>query len=121
MPEYSESDLPSETLSINSRTWRREKFDRDGYQWIREMDDDEYDWNPETDDVSLVGTDTPIRAVNLQFLDGEWHVEGAETAGPDYHRPGFTETISSDFSASVPEGSEAEAFEKVKEFARRLS
>lgn len=121
MPEYSESDLPSETLSVNGRTWRRENFDRDGFQWIREMDDDEYDWDPEIDEVSLVGTNTPIRIVSIQFYQSEWHVEGAETAGPNYHRPGFTEVIGSEFIASFPEGSEAKAFSKIEEFIHQLS
>lgn len=121
MPEYSESDLPPETLTTEGRSWRREKIDQDSYQWVREIDDKEYDWSPDTDEVSLVGTDVPIRVVTLQYLDGEWNVEGAETAGPDYHRPGFTEVISSEFSATFAEGAEAEAFAKVKEFALRLS
>ena len=69
----------------------------------------------------MVGTDVPIRAVALRFDDGEWHVEGAETAGPTYHRPGFTEVISSEYSTSFPEGEEEDAFTAVKEFTRHLS
>ncbi|WP_143095464.1 hypothetical protein [Halopelagius inordinatus] len=85
------------------------------------MEENEYDWDPEADGVSLVATDVPIRAVSLQFVDNEWYVEGAETAGPDYHRPGFTEVISSEFTASFPEGSETEAFAKVEEIISEIS
>jgi hypothetical protein len=45
----------------------------------------------------LSGVDEPERIISLQQLDGTWTVEGAETAAPDYVRPGFTELISSDF------------------------
>lgn len=55
------------------------------------------------DDVSLVGTDVPIRVVQLQYLDGEWQVTASETAGPGYHRPGFTELISGEFSYTTSE------------------
>jgi hypothetical protein len=116
---YSIENLPPEELMVNGRTWHREKFDTDSYQWIRPMNADEYDWNPEEDDVKLQGTDVPIRAVTIQFRNGEWQVQGAETAGPSYHRPGFTELISSEFSASFDEP--GEAFDAVEEFIERLS
>jgi len=95
-PEYSEKDLPPKTITAHQKTWRREKFKTHGFQWIRELNSDEYDWN--TDEVSLVGTDVPIRVVSLQFQGEKWTVEGSETAGPDYHRPGFTELISEEYS-----------------------
>jgi hypothetical protein len=66
-----------------------------------------------------VGTDVPIRVVSLQFISGEWTIEGAETAGPSYHRPGFTEVISSEFSKTY--NSAEDAFEGVNRFIQRLS
>jgi hypothetical protein len=116
---YSVNDLPPETITINEKEWQRDKFDTDSYQWIRSMDNDEYDWNPEEDEINLQGTDVPIRSVTLQYLNGEWQVQGAETAGPSYHRPGFTELISSDYSASFENADEA--FDAVREFVKRLS
>jgi hypothetical protein len=121
MSEYPKSELPPETISIDGRTWQREKFDRDAYQWVLEMDEDEYDWDPEEDDISLVGTDVPIRVVILRLDNGEWQIEGAETAGPDYHRPGFTELISGDYSESFPEEQDKKAFKTAKDFMQRLS
>lgn len=121
MPNYAEEDLPPEPLTVEGRVWTREQFDEDGYQWIREMDDTEYDWDPEGDEVSLVGIDVPIRAVSLQFYDGTWHVEGVETAGPSYHRPGFTESIGPEYSTTYPAGAEEEAFKEVRKLAQRLS
>lgn len=118
-PDYAEQDLPPDTVTENGRTWEREKFDRDSYQWVRPMDEDEYDWDPEDDGVSLVGTDIPIRVVSVQYLSGEWQVQGSETAGPDYHRPGFTEVISSEYSESYDTAEEA--FERVREFIKKLS
>ncbi|WP_136590828.1 hypothetical protein [Salinigranum halophilum] len=110
-------DLPPQSIEENDCHWERTRLDKDSYQWVREMADDEYSWNLE--DVSLVGTDVPIRVVSLQYLDGKWHIEASETAGPDYHRPGFTEPISSDFSRST---SDAEAAcRAVKQFIKRLS
>ncbi len=117
--QYSIEDLPPEEVTVNGKTWQRENFDTDSYQWTRPMDDDEYDWDPDEDDVSLQGTDVPIRAVTVQFLNGEWQVQGAETAGPSYHRPGFTELISSEYSASFDDP--GEAFDAVEEFIERLS
>lgn len=49
----------------------------------------------------LTGTDVPIRAVELKYLSGKWHVSGAETMGPNSPRLGFTETIDSEFEAST--------------------
>lgn len=117
--EYEVEDLPPETVTEKGKTWEREEFDRDSYQWVRPMKDEEYDWDPEEDDVSLVGTEVPIRVVSVQFRNGEWHVEASETAGPNYHRPGFTELISSEYSKSTEDAEEA--FETVSEFIRRLS
>lgn len=118
-PDYVVEDLPGETITVNGKTWEREKFDTDSYQWTRPMEDDEYDWDPEEDDISLVGTDVPIRAVSVQFINGEWTVEAAETAGPNYHRPGFTELISSEYSETYEEAEPA--FEAVEKFIKRLS
>lgn len=117
--QYSVDDLPPKEITVNGKEWQREKFDTDSYQWVRPMDDDEYGWDPEEDDVSLQGTDAPIRAVTIQHLNGEWQVQGAETAGPSYHRPGFTELISSEYSASFDDVDEA--FDAVQEFIMRLS
>lgn len=117
--DYAEQDLPPAKVTENGRTWEREKFDRDSYQWVRPMGDDEYEWDPEKDNVSLVGTDVPIRLVSVQYISGEWQVQGAETAGPDYHRPGFTEVINSEFSDSFDEAEEA--FGTVREFIKKLS
>lgn len=110
-------NLPPQSIEENDHRWERTKFDKDSYQWVRAMSDDEYSWDLE--DVSLVGTDVPIRVVSLQFLDGKWYVEASETAGPDYHRPGFTELISSEFSHSTV--NLAEAREVVHQFVKRLS
>jgi hypothetical protein len=117
--QYSMSDLPAETITINGKEWQRDKFDTDSYQWIRSMNSDEYDWDPEEDNIDLQGTDVPIRSVTLQYLNGKWELQGAETAGPSYHRPGFTELISSDYSASFDNADEA--FDAVREFIERLS
>lgn len=115
--DYVEDDLPGETITVNSVTWHREKFDADGYQWVREMRDNEYGWDQEA--VSLVGTDVPIRVVSLQFLGEEWAVKGLETAGPDYHRPGFTELISSEYTDTFDEAESA--FQAVEEYIQELS
>lgn len=115
--EYAEEDLPPELINQNGKKWVREKFDTDSYQWICEMEEDEYDWD--ASELSLVGTDVPIRVVTLQYLNGSWNVEGAETAGPEYHRPGFTEVISGRYSEEFESANEA--FEVVKEFIKKLS
>lgn len=117
--DYEVADLPAESVTVNGRTWEREKFDTDSYQWVRPMRDDEYDWDPEEDDVSLVGTDVPIRVVELQYRNGEWHVSASETAGPNYHRPGYTELIRSEFSESTTDFDEAT--ETIRDFINRLS
>lgn len=114
---YSLDDIPGEVVETNGKTWEREKYDSDSFQWVRELNRDEYDWD--ADDVSLVGTDVPIRVVSLQFDGGEWFVEGAETAGPDYHRPGFTELIGGEFSASFT--NLEDAVDEVLEYIHRLS
>lgn len=104
---------------MNGQTWEREEFDTDSYQWVRPMREDEYDWNPEEDDISIVGADSPVRIVQIQNRNGEWQVSASETAGPNYHRPGFTELISSEFSFSSSDFDEA--VETVREFLNRLS
>jgi len=115
--DYVESDLPADTITVNGKTWQREKFDTDGYQWVREMRDDEYDWDLR--EVSLVGTDVPIRVVSLQFLGEEWAIEGSETCGPNYHRPGFTELISSEYAETFEDAESA--FQAVEEYIQKLS
>ncbi|KAA9400779.1 hypothetical protein Har1131_17290 [Haloarcula sp. CBA1131] len=115
--EYAEEDLPEETIVINGRSWQREHFDTDGYQWVRELDDSEYDWD--CSEVNLVGTDVPIQVVSLQHRGSQWYVEAAETAGPDYHRPGFTELIGSEYHTTVDEAEAA--FDEVRSLVKRLS
>jgi len=61
----------------------------------------------------------PIRAATVQFLDGEWQVQGAETAGPSHHRPGFTELINSEYLTLLNDAEEA--FAGVEEFIEKLS
>lgn len=114
---YDESDLPPESISIHGETWHREKFDTASYQWVRPMKQSEFDW--EIENVSLVGTDEPIRVVELQHLNGTWSISAAETAGPEYHRPGFTELISNDYTFETD--SLVKASEKVREFIEQLS
>lgn len=118
MSTIDESAIPPEQVERHGHVWTREHFDTDSYQWTREMGESEYDWNIE--DVSLVGTETPIRVVTLQPSHDEgWEVTAAETAGPDYHRPGFTEVISSEYSASAKNLQSAE--ELVESFISDLS
>lgn len=117
--DYGEAELPPERITENGRTWEREKFDQDSYQWMRPLEDDEYDWDSVEDDVSLLGTDVPIRVVTVQYTDGEWTVQGAETAGPNYHRPGFTEVISSDYVVTFDAAEKA--FEAIRSFIKELS
>jgi hypothetical protein len=121
MADYDVEDLPPQSLTVNDCVWRRERVGDDEYQWIRELGDEEYDWSPEDDDVSLVGTDVPIRVVSLRRDGDEWLVEGLETAGPDYHRPGFTEVISPEYSAAFPVETERKAFDRVREYVQKLS
>jgi len=117
METIDESDIPSEEVEQGGHSWTRHRVGDHGFQWVRTMKRDEYNWDP--DEVSLVGVDKPIRAVSLQRLDGTWVVEGAETAGPDYHRPGFTELIGSDFSYSTDDLEDAT--DKIQEFICQLS
>jgi hypothetical protein len=114
---YDPDELPPETVEVNSRVWEREKFDSDSYQWMREMDEDEYDWDK--DKVDIVGGGEPIRMVTLQLMDGKCGIQGSETAGSDYHRPGFCELISSEFAASAE--TVEEAHDKVMDIIERLS
>ncbi|KTG16557.1 hypothetical protein [Haloferax profundi] len=117
MTSLDDSDLPPETVEENSRTWKRTKLDAHSFQWVRPMDPDEYEWD--ADEISLVGVDEPSRVVSLQFIDGQWYIEGAETAGPDYHRPGFTEVIGGEYSVSTDDLQKAT--DKVRKFIRQLS
>lgn len=118
--DYNEGDLPSKTISESGRTWQRENYDTDSFQWIGTMEDDEYNWDPEEDNVNIVGGDTPMRIIELSpYSDGGWHVSASETGGPNYHRPGYTELISSDFSFKTDNFDTV--IKKVHEFIRELS
>lgn len=114
---YDPADLPAKTVEVNGCVWEREQFDTDAFQWMREMDEDEYDWD--RDEVDVVGGGEPIRMVTLQLLDDTWEIQGCETGGPNYHRPGFCEVISSEFSASVE--TVEEAHDEVMNIIERLS
>ena len=108
--------IPSEDLEANGREWAYEKVDANIYHWSRRLDEDEYDWD--VSDVELVGTDVPIRVVSLQLQD-QWSVTGLETAGPAYHRPGFTEAISSEYIYST--NSLEDAVDILREYIQDLS
>ena len=114
-----EEDLPPAAVEIGELRWEREEPDKNTYQWVRPLEDAELDWNPDADGVDLVGTEVPIRVVTLQKMGEEWSVEAAETAGPNYHRPGFTEVISSEYSFSTEDF--GEAVTRTREFIQRLS
>jgi hypothetical protein len=116
---YDKEKLPPRTVSINGREWAREEFDKYSFQWRREMSGDEYNWDLAEEDFSLVGAEVPIRVVELQHSSGEWRVSGLETAGPSYHRPGFTELISAEFASSTDDFEEAVG--TVVDFLHRLS
>ncbi len=115
--DYDEASLPPNKIEANGRTWRRENFDSHGYQWVRPMNDEEYNWDP--NEVELIDTDSPIRVVELMYNGDKWQVSALETAGPNYHRPGFTELISSDFSKSNSDFEEA--ISAVETFIKKLS
>ena len=114
---YDRADLPAETIEVNGHVWTRNKYDKDAYQWVRELDEDEYNWD--ASEVNIVGADVPMRIVSLQLQNDEWHVEGAETGGPNYHRPGFTELISSEFADTFSDADNA--FDAVHDYIERLS
>lgn len=57
--------------------------------------------------------------VSLQLRNDEWHVERAETSGPAYHRPEFTELISAEFADTFEDADSA--FETVRKYIERLS
>lgn len=116
MSAYDDDLIPSEDLVVNGRKWTYEKIDSEIHHWTRCLDGDELDW--EVSDVELVGTDVPIRVVCLELQD-QWTVSGLETAGPDYHRPGFTETISSEFVFTSKDLDEAVG--TLKEYISKLS
>jgi len=116
MTAYDEDLIPSHTLESNGREWSYEKFDTRTHQWTRRLDEEEISWD--VSNVDLVGTDIPVRVVSLELHD-KWTVQVLETAGPDHHRPGFTETISSEFVFSTEDL--REAVETVEEFVARLS
>ena len=84
---------------------------------MRELDEHEFNWD--ASEVNIVGADAPMRIVSLQLHNDEWHVEGAETGGPNYHRPGFTELISSEFADTFSDADNA--FNAVHDYIERLS
>lgn len=114
-PPHADS-IPTDDIEVNGREWTYESVDSRAHRWSRLLDEDEYEWN--ADDVDVVGSEGPVRIVSLELHD-EWTVEGLETAGPDYHRPGFTETISSDYVYTTDDLEEAVG--KMKEFIEKLS
>jgi|LFFM01.1.fsa_nt_gi hypothetical protein len=114
---YDLADLPAETIKTKGHVWTRNKYDTDAYQWMRELDEDEFNWD--ASEVNIVGADAPMRIVSLQLHNDEWHVEGAETGGPNYHRPGFTELISSEFADTFSDADNA--FNAVHDYIERLS
>lgn len=118
MPEYDESDLP-DTITVEGRTFTREKFDRDSFNWTYTMDDapDDYDW--EDEDLDVTGADAPMLGVELRYWDDEWQVRGFETVGPNGPvRPGFSEPIGSDYDSRFDELDAA--LDHVEELAARL-
>lgn len=117
--EHDAADLPPDSIEVHGHTWKRDTYDAGSFQWTRPMDEDEYGWDPEEDDVWVVGADVPIRAVDVQYREREWHITGAETAGPEYHRPGYTEQISGEFSVSTLDADEAS--ETIHEFIQQLT
>lgn len=103
MTEYDESDLP-ETITVKGRTFEREKFDTDSFNWVYIMDNrpDDYEWDAEN--LDLKGPDAPIIGVKLQSWEGQWNVRGFETVGPEGPtRPGFAEPIGSDYETNFDE------------------
>jgi len=117
--EYREKVHDHKTIERNEKTWSLTQYDTGCYQWIRELDDNEYDWDPEEDDISIIGFDTPCRTVNIRFENGTFTITGNETAGPNYHRPGYTELISSEFSETADNTNEA--MKRVLNMIERLS
>lgn len=111
--------IPAEHVEIEGAVWERERLHSQRFRWVQPLDGGQIDWDPDEDDVSLVGTDTPIRVVTLTKRDRGWHVEALETAGPKYHRPGYTELISGDHAASATDPEEA--VEAVERFLEELS
>jgi len=111
--------LPAQTVQIGNTVWEREQVDEHRVQWWQELDDDQYDWDPEADDVSLVGVDVPVRIISLEMQGSEWFVEALETAGPRYHRPGYTEPIGSEFSKEL--NSAEAALRTIEQYLQDLS
>ena len=116
MSEDGGGSIPTHDVEINGQKWTYESIGSYSHQWSRPLREDEFDWN--SDEVEIVGRDGPVRVVSLERHD-EWTVEGLETAGPDYHRAGFTENISSDYIYTTE--NVKEAVEMVKEFLHDLS
>jgi hypothetical protein len=111
--------LPGERVVIGGTVWERKQVEDHRYQWMQELDSDQYDWDPDADDISLVGVDTPVRIVSLEIREFGWLVQALETAGPLYHRPGYTEPIGDEFTE---EATSAEpALETIEQYLEALS
>lgn len=108
-----------ETVERNGHIWELTEYDTGCYHWIRELNEDEYDWDPEEDNVSIVGFDKPCRTVDIRLENGGFSIVGNETAGPNYHRPGYTEPISSEYSENAE--TTEEALEKALNMIEQLS
>lgn len=118
MPEYDETDLP-DTITAGGRTFHREEFDTDSYNWTYTMEDapEDYDWD--SDELDPAGSDSPMLGVELRYWDGEWQVRGFETVGPEGPvRPGFSEPIGSEYDSSFDELDDA--LDEVEALATRL-
>jgi hypothetical protein len=111
--------LPGERVEIDGTVWEREQVSDYRYQWVQELDADQYDWDPDADDVSLVGVDTPVRVLSLEIREFGWFIQALETAGPNYHRPGYTEPIGSEFAQETT--SAASALETIEQYLGTLS
>jgi hypothetical protein len=111
--------LPGERVVISGAVWELEQVSDHRYQWVQKLDADQYDWDPDAGDVSLVGVDTPVRVVSLEIREFGWVVQGLETAGPNYHRPGYTEPIGSEFTEETT--SAASTLETIEQYLDTLS
>lgn len=116
MSEHDSDLIPSEDIEENGRQWAYKEVDSRIHHWTRPLNEDEIDWD--TNEVELAGTNVPVRVVSLELHD-QWSVTGMETAGPDYPRPGFTETISDEFVYTTDELDDA--VETVRQYISDLS
>lgn len=96
---YDSADLSTDEIELNGHVWKRDRHDTDAYQWMREMNEEEYDWDRNKIDRLIGGT--LIRMVTLWLVDKRWEIQACETAGPQYHRSGFCEVMSSEYTATA--------------------